>query len=121
MSTTVDGVLQAALNGLNLRQQVTANNIANADTPGFKAQTVQFEDQLQWAMSTASNNATLQTEAAPEINVAPGQVGKMDNNSVDMDQQLLTMTDTSMRYNAVTRILSDRIALYRSVITDGKG
>lgn len=37
-----------------------------------------------------------------------------------MDQQLLTMTDTNLRYNAVAQAMSERIALYRSIVTDGK-
>ncbi len=120
MNGPVENVLQAALHGLNLRQQVTANNIANADTPGFKAQTVRFEDKLSAALSQAGDARQLLDEAAPEVDTVAGRVGKADKNSVDMDQQLLTMTDTNLRYNAVAQAMSERIALYRSVITDGK-
>lgn len=120
MSNSVETVLQAALHGLNLRQRVTADNIANADTPGFQAQTVRFEDKLSAAMGQATDGATLLRESAPEIDAVAGRVGKMDRNSVDMDQELLTMTDTNLRYNAVAQAMSQRIALYRSIITDGQ-
>jgi flagellar basal-body rod protein FlgB len=120
MSSSVDRVLQVALRDLNVRQQVTADNIANADTPGFKMRTVQFEDQLAWAMQVAPNDATLEGLAQPTIVEDPGRIGKMDQNSVDMDHELLTMTDTTLRYNIVAQVLSERLALYRSVLNDGR-
>ena len=40
-------VLQLALDGLSLRQQAISNNIANVDTPGFRASEVSFEGQLR--------------------------------------------------------------------------
>ncbi|MGH2461093.1 MAG: flagellar basal body rod protein FlgB [Chloroflexota bacterium] len=120
MNSPVENVLQAALRGLNLRQRVTANNIANADTPGFKAQTVRFEDKLSQALGEAGDGVALQDAAAPEVDTVAGRVGKADQNSVDLDQQLLTMTDTNLQYNAVAQAVSARLALYRSIVTDGK-
>jgi len=118
----VEGILQIALRGLSARQQVTANNIANADTPGFRAQAVRFEDQLSQALT--SNVGDLQTiaeQAAPRIGLAPGGATNLDGNSVDLEKELLSVVDTTAQYNATARALSQRITLYQSVITDGKG
>lgn len=120
---SVDSGLRVALRGLSLRQQVTAQNIANADTPGFRARTVTFEDRLQRALDDKISpdfGGTIDA-ITPSVQDAPGQFAKLDGNTVDMDQELVGMTDTSLRYNAVSRTLSDRLTLYRSVITDGKG
>jgi len=114
-------VLQSALRGLSLRQRVTADNIANADTPGFRARVVRFEDKLSAAVGRTSDAASLDQKTSPVVEFAEGTAAKLDGNSVDIDQELLGMTDTSMRYNAVARALSARLSLYRSVITDGRG
>ncbi|HUX89043.1 MAG TPA: flagellar basal body rod protein FlgB [Chloroflexota bacterium] len=122
MNISVDGILHSALDGLNLRQQVTANNIANADTPGFKAQTVNFEDQLVQAMQAANGDpATFAADAQPVIQQNTSLSANQSQNSVDMDQQLLLMSDTTMRYSAVSQTLAQRYALYNAIITDGKG
>lgn len=126
MSDSVDSVLHAALRGLSLRQQVIADNIANSDTPGFHARVVRFEDRLQQIMADDSRGggtspSEVLSEAAPTVEEAVGRQAKVDGNTVDMDQELVGMTDTTMRYNAVARIMTDRLALYRSVITDGRG
>jgi len=99
---------------------VTADNIANADTPGFRAKVVRFEDKLSAAISKGSTSSDLQP-ADPVVETAPGQSAKLDGNTVDLDQQLLGMTDTTLRYNAVARMLSQRLSLYQEIITDGRG
>ena len=43
-------VIEYALNALELRSQTTANNVANAEVPGFRASRVSFEDQLRRAI-----------------------------------------------------------------------
>ncbi len=121
MSYSVTSILQAALRGLNVRQTWVADNIANADTPGYKARRVRFEDQLRRAIREASDDTSLLSRARAVVETDSTRSGTMDGNSVDLDQELLAMTDTTMRYNAVAQALSERIALYRSVITDGRG
>ncbi len=121
MSYSVTTILQAALRGLNVRQTLVADNIANADTPGYKAQRVRFEDQLRQAIREASDDSSLLSRARAVVETDPARIGTMDGNSVDLDQELLAMTDTTMRYRAVAQALSARLALYRAVITDGRG
>jgi flagellar basal-body rod protein FlgB len=119
MSNPIDGVLETALRGLNLRQQVTANNIANADTPGYHSQVVTFEDQLQQALNN-TDPTLADTPVQPQVGDALGARATVDGNTVDMDQQLLSLTETGLRYNAVAKSLSDRLALYKTVVADGQ-
>src|SRR5207249_657708 len=52
-----DSYLQAAMSGLAARQRTIANNIANADTPNFKASEVRFEDALKSAISRGQGSS----------------------------------------------------------------
>ena len=120
MESIAESALHLALRGLNLRQRVIANNVANADTPRFKAGEVRFEEELRQALRRAPDGAALREQVIPRIVVPENRVSQMDENSVDMDRQLLALTETSMRYNAVSRALGERLALYRSVLSDGR-
>lgn len=121
MSVPIESVLQAALRGLSLRQRVIADNIANADTPGYKARVVSFEQQLRSAMRQAGGGEELLRQASPRIYDTLNRTGHADGNSVDLDQELLAMTETSLRYNAISQAVVSRLALYRSILTDGRG
>lgn len=125
MKTVVEGALHVALRGLSLRQRIIADNVANNDTPGFKARTVHFEDQLRRALdgiqaNRAANGHALLQAVPPKIDVAENLVARMDQSSVDLDRELLAMTETAMRYNAVARAMSERLALYRTILSDGR-
>ena len=52
ISDAVSRVLDSALDGLSMRQNVIADNIANVDTPGFRATSVDFENSLRSAIAT---------------------------------------------------------------------
>ena len=59
----VGSALRSALDGLAYRQRVSANNVANVDTPGFTASTVDFEDSLRGALADGTYTPG---EAAPD-------------------------------------------------------
>ncbi len=85
-----------ALDGLSMRGEVRAHNIANADTPNFRAQHVAFEDALADALQRgAPTNARFDTVASPTI-VGP------DGNSVDLETELIgEMKDGLLRQAVV--------------------
>src|SRR6266550_6837607 len=56
--TGADSYLRAAMSGLAARQRAIANNVANVDTPNFKASEVRFEDALKSAISRTKPGST---------------------------------------------------------------
>ena len=125
-----DSTIQTArswLNGLSRRQQAISDNIANIDTPGYVAKEVPFEQELQRAMG--QGNARLATTNARHIAASTSsrnQVGlqaaqemttqRRDGNSVDIDQQMVSLAETQMRYQAAASALNTKIATLRNVI-----
>ena len=125
-------VLHTALDGLARRQQVTANNIANAETPGFKASIVTFESQLNARLPGATHEPVLaQTHpahlsaqaqpAGPQVVELRDTLGRNDRNNVDIDREMVTLAETSAAYNAVTRLTAKRLGLLKAAITEGRG
>ena len=115
------------LNGLSRRQQATSNNIANIDTPGYIRQSVNFETELQRAFHGGSNQLaatdprhyTGGSSLRNQLGLDPQQLlesSRMDGNSVDIDQEMITLTETQMRYQAASQALSKKLGTIRTVI-----
>jgi len=137
MAGTVDpiGILARTLDALALRQQVTASNVANADTPGFRAQAVRFEDVLESMLSgqfaplplartDPRHIATTPVSAAsvePEVVELRGTRYRADGNSVDIEQQMGLLAETTLRYSAVSEVLARRLAMLRAMASGGQG
>ena len=83
----VASTLRAALDGLSLRQRVTADNISNIDTPGFRASTVDFESSLRTALTDGdlASGATV----TPTAGVSAAPTGP-DGNNVDLQTETMT-------------------------------
>jgi flagellar basal-body rod protein FlgB len=111
------------LKGLSRRQSAISNNIANIDTPGFQRQTVAFEQELQKAKSGRLATTNPRHIAAPAPSGALGSSAaeglvspRLDQNTVSIDQEMLSLAETQMRYSAATSALSTKIATLKNVI-----
>lgn len=99
---------ERALNVLSYRLQMIASNIANADTPNYKAVDIDFREALrQGAGKTAdaaSSNASHATGAAVEpssripLKYHVPQQGNVDGNTVEMEAERAKFADTAIRY-----------------------
>ena len=89
--------LHSALDGLAARQRAIANNIANVQTPGYRAERVSFEDSLRQAVASGDSpivTPTMQTSLEPT---------REDGNNVNLDTETLSSVDTNLRYQLALR------------------
>ena len=116
---------QEALGLRHERQKVLANNIANADTPNYKARDFDFSAELDRAMQSGGGREgglSLATTSARHIPAqVPGGGGvhdllyrvpeqpSLDGNTVDMDRERAAFVDNALRYQANTTILTRKI------------
>ena len=114
---------ETALSLREKRQAVLASNIANADTPNYKARDFRFGEALSNAMGqslklpdtplalTSPRHIAGQAasiEAAPLLYRLPRQPS-LDGNTVDMDTERVQFADNSVRYQADLTLISQRI------------
>lgn len=113
---------QTALSLRAARQELLASNIANADTPNYKAKDINFASALQSALSgSAEKLAVAQTSSqhlqgatggsimgAPVLYRHPDQPSA-DGNTVDMDVERAQFADNALRYEASVKFMSDDI------------
>ena len=115
-----DPTIEGLARTLTLHQQrhgVLASNVANVETPGYRARELDFREALQQAFeerAPADGGLTVdRTPAVVEDRLAPRRA---DGSTVDMDQQMAKLNGNGMTYLALARILGRRVALLRQAI-----
>ncbi|AVD88268.1 flagellar basal body rod protein FlgB [Pseudomonas sp. SWI44] len=106
------------------RQQVLANNIANADTPNYRARDFDFAAELASSLSegrlgnggmalvTTSQRhlrASFSTTSNRELLYRVPDQPSLDGNTVDMDRERAQFADNSVRYQASLTFLNNRL------------
>jgi flagellar basal-body rod protein FlgB len=105
----VGQTLKLALDGVSLRQNVIADNIANVDTPGFRATSVDFESSLRSALADGElTDGEVTLSATPTLT----PVGANGNN-VDLRKETLAAVQSQYQYQVLTRAVSDRFDLVK--------
>jgi flagellar basal-body rod protein FlgB len=137
MRTSLDHVLAFHETALRLRaqrQQLLASNIANADTPNYKARDFDFPRALQTAIGKVSGlNTSLSATSPKHIVLPPGnalgaattavqyrtvQQASVDSNTVDMDLERNQFVDNAIRYEASLTMVSGQV---KSLLTAIQG
>lgn len=112
VSDAVQRVLGLALDGVSLRQRSIADNIANVDTPGFRATNVDFESSLRKAVKNGEITDT--SSGSPRVEATPTDtpVGANGNN-VDLRKETLSAVQSQYQYQVLTRAVTDRFNVLR--------
>jgi flagellar basal-body rod protein FlgB len=113
---------QAALNLRSARQELIAANIANADTPNYKARDINFASALQGAMSGSGEKLPVTMSSSAHLDGSGNGDSIMgspvlyrtvvqpsaDGNTVDMDVERAQFADNALRYEASVKFVSDQ-------------
>ncbi len=101
-----------------MRHSVISDNIANAETPGFKAKRLDFETALQNAVEASESNPESRSIASvnpviyEDFQAETGQ----DLNGVDMDREMSALTKNDIQYSAATQAISKKFSLLKYAI-----
>jgi len=106
----LDGIatkLEHYMDLLGKRQQLVAANIANADTPGYKAKDIDFQFEFMSQMEGGSPN-TIEATGLPVKN---------DGNNVSMERESRLLAENALRFNLASNLLRDQIKQVRAAIS----
>jgi flagellar basal-body rod protein FlgB len=135
MSKVFDTTSEALAQSLNfrlMRHNLTSANIANAETPGYNAKKVDFEEALSRAIDLEKLGSTHSPD--PEhIALGTGSIGRSrvdvydnpdanvtnDKNTVDLEKEMSTLAENSILYKAAVELINKKIAQTRYAITEG--
>jgi len=121
--------LEASLKFRQLRQELISSNIANAETPGYKAKKVEFEEALARALDT-DEQMNMKVEDGrhynvgnggfnnlqPEVFEDPNGIVSMNGNTVDRDKEMAEMAENKIMYDASVQLINKKLALLKYAI-----
>lgn len=121
--------LENALDAASLRQQVIANNIANASNPNFRGQAVAFEEEFQKALDAKKSNEDFEGMRAVGLEDDDGSFqiggprpedvrGKVINTGmpIDINQEMVRLAQNQIHYNMLADKLGGFMGAVQSVI-----
>lgn len=130
-STT--GALSKSLDLLSTRGNTISANIANAETPGYKAKQVDFENALADALqigptsemtATHAGHFPIQTKSIdslqadiydnPDVEVSP------DGNTVNLENEMASLAENSISYKAATQLINKKLGALKYAISGGR-
>src|SRR3954453_2339809 len=103
--------LHSALSGLAERQRVTADNIANVNTPGFLAGRTDFETALKGAVGNGRTPSVSGGTVARSL-----EPTNTNGNNVNLDRETVIATETGLRYQLALNALGGKYSLLRSAL-----
>ena len=128
---TID-ILQKSLDLRAQKQQVIASNIANADTPGYKAQKMSFEDNLRQAInrpemagkSTNSKHFPISGGSISAVHATISQELGLssfgDGNTVSVDDEMLDLAENQLLFEASSQIIKKKFSMLKFAAGDGR-
>jgi flagellar basal-body rod protein FlgB len=120
------GLLHAALERASRRVSAVASNLANVDTPGYRAVDVRFEELLEGAVGIEPRRTHPMhlggAAEAPAGTVVERTSSRMrnDGNTVDVDLEMTLLASLQGRYQTAAELVRKRFALLLYAATDGR-
>jgi flagellar basal-body rod protein FlgB len=121
--------LENALNYSSTKQKVISQNIANVDTPNYKAKDVSFKAMLQNEMGQSMHAFRTDQRHFEFTETGSAQSGIIDRgnvqynhngNSVDLDKEMSDLAENQIYYNALVERMNGKFSTLQNVIRGGK-
>ena len=97
-----------------LRSQIHAANIANQNTPGYRARAVRFDDAYVEAAALKGDDAALDIE--PEIYEPQNTMVRNDGNDVSVDKEVTAAAENAMLYRTYIQLLRGKNSIINQAI-----
>lgn len=129
-----DRLQMTALDQRLKKSEVISSNVANAETPGFRALGYDFEEQLaslahldkslavQVSDPKHFRNAFTRADGKiePDVFVKPTESVPEDGNTVDVDEEMVRMAENQLLYRSSVEVLNRKIGVIRYAINGGR-
>jgi flagellar basal-body rod protein FlgB len=100
------------------RHELLAQNVANADTPGYHAHDLAFARELSIAQQTASLPADAVGAPALDLRIieSPDPVSRQDGNTVELNREMARMAQNTVYHNTVVQLMTAHLRNLRTAI-----
>ena len=112
-TTAMSDALGQYLDLTSRQMQLTASNMANVDTPGYKTQGLDFEQEFARQLTASSGVAN---GAAPRVQEVDGLVSRPDGNNVSMDREGMQLAKSQLQFRMGVELLKGEFSTVMSAI-----
>ena len=125
---TLDAV-GAYMGRLSQRQQIVTSNLINIDTPGYKTKDCSFhatmqellsDDSVALRTSRSGHGGKLTPGPQAQVFEVPGLASGADFNNVDIDREMMKLSETAFDYSLMSQILRGKFRTIASSINEGR-
>jgi len=120
----MSAALERSMDAMWLRQQLVMNNIANQDTPGYRAQRLDFASRLREARTNVSVHHARRNEAFANARMRVVEdttnTIRADGNNVDIDREFIEQTRINLHWSTAIRRISGHYQTIQTAITGGR-
>jgi len=110
---TTQYALNRAIAGTAVRQAAISNNLANADTPGYQRQDVDFHSALRSAIGQG-NDAVNAVE--PAVQTDPTSALRYDGSNIDVDKENAAMAENGLEQEALVSVAKARVDILKTAL-----
>src|SRR5258707_8548851 len=114
-TTAMSDALGQYLDLTSRQMQLTASNMANVDTPGYKTQGFDFEQEFQRQLNNSSGVDGLEGAEVPAQDV-DGLVARPDGNNVSMDREGMQLAKSQLQFKLGIQLLKSEFSTVMSAI-----
>ena len=125
------GLLENLLDLRAKRHNLILSNIANQDTPRYKARDLSFIDELRTKVNSGGGGLMVtspghiggeggDSRAAGRIIIEPSKTIGIDQNSVDIDREQANLAENGIMYNASAQIIGSKFKMLKNAVREGK-
>jgi flagellar basal-body rod protein FlgB len=134
--TVADKTLQALATSLKfreMRQELGSSNVANAQTPEYKAMKLDFEESLARALDVDGNLSMDATDdrhfnvggggfnnLEPEVYENPNGIVSENGNTVDVESEMSQMAENKIMYDATVQLINKKLGLMKYTLNSEK-
>jgi flagellar basal-body rod protein FlgB len=107
--------LEHYLDLVTFRHELVSSNLANVDTPGYRTQDIDFEQEMRRAALRQQGDPV-----SPHAQEVRGLIERPDGNNVSLDRETLALAQIQLQYRAGVELLRNEIHMVQSAINEGK-
>jgi flagellar basal-body rod protein FlgB len=116
--------LSKAQSASDERSRLLAENVANANTPGYKRRDIEFQGELAQALDDASGDSAARVtrvlnSTAREV-VEGDRFYRVDQGGVDIDREMAELAKNNLFQTAMSSLIQDKLRMYKMVFRDGR-
>ena len=111
----VISMLEKVLNIRAFYHKLISGNLANVETPNYKEKDINFQEEFVKRINGSGGDYDIKEKQEDE------GIMSIDGNSVNIEDQMVKLTENSMLYNSLVQIISKKFARMKYAISDGRG